>query len=159
MGVDSSRDPVYRVDFEPCMLLRGETQGREWLLTAVILVFAVDTSAYAVGRLIGRRPMAPNISPGKTWEGATAAFLLSMPAAAAITAGFDLGTSPTQVVMLGMLVAIFAQAGDLVESMIKRIAGAKDAGELIPGHGGILDRLDSLIPGVVVVYYFLIYGI
>jgi len=142
------------------VLLRDvEPRGREWLLTAVILVFAVDTSAYMIGRFLGKHPMAPSISPAKTWEGAIGAFLVAFPASAAITAGFDLGTTPAQVILLGALVGIFAQAGDLVESMLKRVAGAKDAGELIPGHGGILDRLDSLIPGVAVVYYFVIYAL
>ena len=139
------------------VLLRGEEDGREWLLTVVILTFAVDTGAYLVGRAVGRRRLAPTISPGKTWEGAIAGLVVGVGAAVAITAGFDLDIRVWQTVVLGLLVGFFAQAGDLAESMVKRAAGAKDASRLIPGHGGLLDRLDSLIPAVVVVYYFLQY--
>ena len=139
------------------VLLRGEEDGREWLLTVVILTFAIDIGAYLVGRSVGRRRLAPSISPGKTWEGAVAGLLIGVGAAVAITAGFDLDVRVWQAVVLGLLVGFFAQAGDLAESMVKRAAGAKDASRLIPGHGGLLDRLDSLIPAVVVVYYFLQY--
>ena len=139
------------------VLLRGEEDGREWLLTVVILTFAIDAGAYLVGRAVGRRRLAPSISPGKTWEGAVAGLLIGVGAAVAITAGFDLDVRVWQAAVLGLLVGFFAQAGDLAESMVKRAAGAKDASRLIPGHGGLLDRLDSLIPAVVVVYYFLQY--
>ena len=141
------------------VLLRRQPDGTEWLLTAIILTFVVDSSAYSVGRLIGRRPMAPAISPGKTWEGAAGGFLLVIPAAVLLSYLFGLELHPAEACGLGMLVGVVAQAGDLVESMIKRIAGAKDAGSLIPGHGGLLDRLDSIIPVVVVVYYYLVYGL
>ena len=80
--------------------------------------------------------MAPAISPGKTWEGAVGGFLLVIPAAVLLSYLFDLKLHPAEACGLGMLVGVAAQAGDLVESMIKRIAGAKDAGSLIPGHGG-----------------------
>jgi len=136
------------------VLLRSAEQGREWVLTVVILTFAIDTTAYVVGRAIGRHRLAPSISPGKTWEGAVAGIIAGAGAAVAITKGFDIDIRIWQAVVLGLLVSVFAQIGDLAESMLKRAAGAKDAGQLIPGHGGILDRLDSLIPAVVVVYYF-----
>ena len=139
------------------VLLRGQEDGREWLLTAVILTFAIDTGAYALGKALGRRKLAPTISPSKTWEGAIGAMLVGAGAAVAITKGFDLDIHVWQSVVLGLLVGFFAQVGDLAESMLKRAADAKDAGSLIPGHGGILDRLDSLIPAIVVVYYFLRY--
>ena len=139
------------------VLLRGGENGREWLLTIVILTFAIDTGAYLFGRALGRRRLAPSISPGKTWEGAVAALAVGAGAAVAITQGFDLGMRVWQAVVLGLLVGLFAQAGDLAESVVKRQAGAKDAGRMLPGHGGLLDRLDSLIPAVVVLYYFLEY--
>ncbi len=139
------------------VLLRGQEDGREWLLTVVILTFAIDTGAYAIGRVLGRRKLAPTISPGKTWEGAIGAMLVGTGAAVAITKGFDLDIRVWQTAVLGLLVSFFTQLGDLAESMLKRAAGAKDAGSLIPGHGGVLDRLDSLIPAIVVVYYFLKY--
>ena len=141
------------------VLLRQAADGRDWLLMVVILTFAMDTAAYLVGRAVGRRPMAPSISPGKTWEGAIGGLLVATGASVALIKGFDLDATVWQGVVLGLLVGVFGQAGDLAESMLKRAAKAKDAGHLIPGHGGLLDRLDSLIPGVVVVYYFLQYGI
>lgn len=141
------------------VLLRQADDGREWLLTVLILTFAMDTASYLVGRALGSRPLAPSISPGKTWEGALAGLLAAIGASVALIKGFDLDATAWQGVVLGALVGLFGQAGDLAESMIKRAAGAKDAGRLIPGHGGLLDRLDSLIPAVVVVYYFLQYGI
>lgn len=140
------------------VLLRRGEDGREWLLTSVVLTFAIDSGAYFVGQAVGRRRLAPRISPGKTWEGAVAGLVVGAGAAVAITRGFDLDVRVWQALVLGLLVGLFAQAGDLAESLLKRAAGAKDAGRLIPGHGGLLDRLDSLIPAVAVVYYFLEYG-
>lgn len=139
------------------VLLRRHPDGREWLLTGLILTFAIDTAAYAVGRMVGRRRLAPSISPGKTWEGSFGAVAAGAGAAIAITAGFGLDIAWWQAMALGLLVSVFSQLGDLAESMVKRAAGAKDAGALVPGHGGMLDRLDSLIPAVAVLYYFLQY--
>ncbi len=141
------------------VLISRHADGREWLLTAALLTFAVDTGAYFVGRLIGRNHLAPSISPGKTWEGAFAGLAAGVGASLVITSGFDLPIGAWKAVVLGLLIALFSQAGDLAESMIKRAAGVKDAGSILPGHGGILDRLDSLIPSVVVLYYFLTYGL
>ena len=133
--------------------------GREWLFSLVLLTFAVDTGAYAMGRLVGRRRMAPTISPRKTWEGAAGGTMAGMGAAVALDAVYGLGVSIPSMLVLGALIAIFAQLGDLSLSVVKRAAGAKESGALIPGHGGILDRVDSLIPAVLVLYYFLVYGI
>lgn len=141
------------------ILLRELVQGREWLFSAVVLVFAVDTGSYFVGRAIGRHRMAPTISPGKTWEGALGGLGLGIVAAVSTAAGFDLDISAGAAVLLGVFVALFAQAGDLAVSMLKRTAGVKDTGGLIPGHGGVLDRLDSLIPALVVVYFFVTEGL
>jgi len=139
--------------------IRALVEGREWLLTAVILTFAVDTSAYVIGRLVGRHPMAPTISPRKTWEGSIAGIATGMVAGWAVTAGFDLEINAGQGVLLGFLLAVASQFGDLSLSMIKRMAGVKDSSGLIPGHGGVLDRLDSLIPAIVVLYYFVTEGL
>ncbi len=134
------------------VLLRQEERGREWLLTAVLLTFAVDTAAFFVGRATGRHKMAPSISPGKSWEGAIAGLVAGPLALWGLSELFDLDLLIWQSVALGLAVSVAAQLGDLAESMVKRAAGAKDAGGLIPGHGGVFDRLDSLLPSVAMLY-------
>jgi phosphatidate cytidylyltransferase len=129
--------------------------GRDWVLLAVFSTFAVDTAAYFAGRRFGRHSLAPAISPGKTWEGAVAGFLAA-PGAVMLLAhvlGLEMGVE--RLALIGVLVGVFAQVGDLAESKLKRVTGVKDSGGLIPGHGGILDRLDSIVLTGVVVYYCL----
>lgn len=139
--------------------LRQLDQGWEWVFFVLLSTFATDTSAFFVGRLLGRSPMAPSISPGKTWEGAVGGFVGAIVASLVLAWLLGLSVSMWQVVLLGVLVGIFAQVGDLAESLLKRAAGVKDAGALVPGHGGILDRLDSVVFTVVVVYYVLVWVI
>ena len=138
----------------------GYELGRNWLLLALLTTFATDTGAYLVGRAIGRHPMAPSISPNKTWEGAIGGFVGAVAAALLMGQFFNLGLSPTawnwQLPLIGATVGIAAQAGDLLESRLKRLAQVKDAGNLMPGHGGLLDRLDSLLLTIPVVYYLVI---
>ena len=117
------------------------------------MTFATDTSAYAVGRAVGRRKLAPSISPGKTWEGAVGGLAGAAAAAAALVVLLDgIESLLLPAVALGLGAGVVAQAGDLLESKVKRLAGAKDSGRLIPGHGGLLDRLDSLLPVFPLVY-------
>lgn len=121
-------------------------------LTAILLVFAVvwstDIAGYFVGRAIGGRKLAPHISPGKTWAGAIGGAVAAVLAAAAVAA-----LTPSAAVLplaaLGLLLSIASQGGDLFESFIKRHFGAKDAGFLIPGHGGVMDRVDGFCAAVV----------
>ena len=141
------------------VLIRRLPDGRDWLFTGVILVFAIDSGAYIIGHLVGTHRMAPNISPGKTWEGAVAGVVFGIVAAVLTTAAFGLPITSGQAALLGFLISVLSQMGGLANSMLKRTAGVKDSGALIPGHGGLLDRLDSLIPSVVVLYYFLTEGI
>lgn len=131
------------------------TYGRDWVFLALFSTFAVDTSAYFVGRTWGRHKMAPTVSPGKTWEGALGGLAGAIAAVMALALILDIDISYAQLVLLGFLIAVFAQLGDLAESKIKRSMGVKEAGNLIPGHGGILDRLDSIVFTGVVVYYCL----
>ena len=138
------------------VVLRAEPQGLEWILIVILGAFATDTGAFFTGRAIGRRPLAPGISPGKTQEGAVGGLVAGVAAVMALAALLELPVSIPQSAVLGALVSVAGQAGDLVESKIKRAAGAKDAGGLIPGHGGILDRLDSVVFVIVVVYAFYI---
>ncbi|TMF34237.1 MAG: phosphatidate cytidylyltransferase [Chloroflexi bacterium] len=119
------------------------TAEQGWILLLVLTVWAYDTGAYFVGRRYGERRFLSHISPSKTYAG-----LLGGIAAATVVSGVmlvALGQSPLGAVVLGPLVALAAQAGDLAESMLKRAAGVKDSGRLIPGHGGLLDRVDSFL--------------
>lgn len=138
--------------------LRELAQGRDWVLFALLSTFACDTFAFFVGRAIGRHPLAPGISPGKTWEGGVAGFLAAIGAALLLDALLNLPLGYIKAIFLGCLIGIFAQLGDLVESLLKRNAGVKDSGNLIPGHGGVLDRMDSVVFVGIIVYYYLVWG-
>lgn len=130
--------------------------GRSWLLFALLVTFAVDTGAYGVGRTIGKRPMAPRISPNKTWEGSVGGFVSAVAAALLLGLIFDLEVPVWQQAVIGAVVGVVAQLGDLVESKLKRVADVKDASSIIPGHGGLLDRLDSILFVLPAVYLLLV---
>lgn len=116
---------------------------RRWVLVLLAGVWSFDTGAYLVGRAIGRRPFLPWISPKKTLEGVLGGLVVATIGVAAILALS--GGSPLEALLLGPLLGAVAQSGDLAESLLKRAAGAKDSGTLLPGHGGILDRVDSIL--------------
>ena len=143
--------------------LRGLTDGRSWVFFILLATVASDTTAFFIGRAVGRHKLAPQISPNKTWEGAIAgvigavifSLLFTPTELFSMTNPLHIqGLSYGEAVLLGALVSIFGQFGDLAESLLKRNAKVKDSGNLLPGHGGILDRLDSIIFASVVVYYF-----
>jgi phosphatidate cytidylyltransferase len=133
--------------------LRSLEAGKELVFWAMFTTFASDTSAFFIGKAWGKHALAPSISPGKTWEGAIGGLLASIIASLILRIIFPLPFSYWQIALLGCVISLFAQLGDLVESLLKRNTGVKDAGKLIPGHGGILDRIDSLIFTGVIVYY------
>ena len=135
-------------------LLRGLEQGREWVLLTVLVTFAADTSAFFVGRAVGRVPLAPQISPGKTREGAVGGLAGAVAACLLFGRLFRIPITLTAQPILGLLIGVAAQAGDLAESWMKRKAEVKDSGTFVPGHGGVLDRLDSIVPNLPLVYIF-----
>lgn len=128
--------------------------GRSWVYLTVLSTFAVDTAAFFTGRAIGRRKLAPSISPKKTWEGFFGGWAAGFAMVIALGYAFDLGVAPWKLSLLGLLLPLAATLGDLVESAMKRRMHIKDASELIPGHGGVLDRLDSILFTFALVYAF-----
>jgi phosphatidate cytidylyltransferase len=140
------------------VLLLAEGGGEWWVLAFIVLVIAVDTGAYVSGLSFGRHPMAPTISPKKTWEGFAGAALISM-VAGILLAIFMLGEPWWFGIFFGLVVLLTATVGDLAESLIKRDLGIKDMSSWLPGHGGFLDRLDSILPSAAAAYaLFLIFG-
>jgi phosphatidate cytidylyltransferase len=135
------------------LLLQQLPEGRYLLIFLLAVTWAGETAAYAFGSLVGRHKLAPRISPGKTVEGAVGQLLASMVAAWAL--GWLVpGWSGLQTVLAGMILGSVGQVGDLTESAIKRSVGAKDAGSAIPGHGGLLDRIDGLLFNTPALFYY-----
>jgi phosphatidate cytidylyltransferase len=131
------------------------TVGPLLLLFALVIIWVGDTAAYFVGRAIGKHPFAPHLSPKKTWEGAIASFAASM-VAGAVFKHWVFVPLP-HLLAMAAVGNVAGQVGDLLESAYKRSAGAKDSGSLLPGHGGILDRIDALILAIPVVWYYWIW--
>jgi phosphatidate cytidylyltransferase len=133
--------------------------GRDWLYLVLFATFGSDTAAYFIGKAIGRHKLAPQISPGKTWEGTIAGVFGAVIVSLFFTLNIplQLPLDYWQAILLGVLVSIFGQLGDLAESLLKRNFGVKDSGNLMPGHGGLLDRMDSVLFAGVVVYLWYIY--
>lgn len=131
--------------------IRELNNGLWWLILTLVTTWFADTGAYLVGRKFGRHKMAPSISPGKTWEG----YIGGIGVAVIGSLGIGLLSPIGMGIALagGLLVGALSTLGDLVESMFKRQANAKDSGSLIPGHGGVFDRIDSLLWSGVILYY------
>ena len=141
------------------LLYVSQPHGLIWVVFTVVAVIAGDAAALLVGSRFGRRPFFANISPKKTVEGAVAGVLASV-IVMFVGVSFVLGISPWHGIVLGLLVGLSAVMGDLVESQMKRIAEVKDSSNLVPGHGGVLDRLDSILfPPIFVYFYVSMFGL
>ena len=140
--------------------LRELDDGRNWVFLALFATFGSDTAAFFAGRALGRHKLSPHISPQKTWEGAIAGLLGAIVISLLFTipTPLSLPLSYGQAILLGLLVSIFGQLGDLAESLLKRSMGVKDSGRLVPGHGGFLDRMDSIVFASIVVYYYVVWA-
>ena len=132
--------------------------GVLWLFSGVVIVVCVDVAAYATGLSLGRTPLAPKISPKKTWEGFAGSLLAAL-LAGVLLGIFLLGLTWWQGILVGALLVGSATLGDLIESLFKRDLGIKDISSWLPGHGGFLDRLDSMLPSMAMLYVlFQIFG-
>jgi phosphatidate cytidylyltransferase len=141
--------------------LRMLPDGLWWLLTVLPAVWLADTGAYLVGSRFGRHKMTPRLSPKKSWEGYLGGILLSVPVTALLAtlwpvwAGPGLAITPLRAALLALVLSVLSILGDLGESMLKRQVGVKDSGNLLPGHGGIFDRIDSWLWAAVIGYYLI----
>jgi phosphatidate cytidylyltransferase len=135
------------------LLYTSKPNGLAWTLFTILAVVANDAAALLVGSRIGRHPFFATISPHKTVEGAIAGVVASV-IAMLVGVSVILGLSPLHATLIGLLVGVSALVGDLVESQMKRIAEVKDSSHLIPGHGGVLDRLDSILFPPILVYFY-----
>jgi phosphatidate cytidylyltransferase len=131
-------------------------EGMSFALLPFFLTWTCDTAAYAVGRSVGRTQLMPSVSPHKSVEGAVGGLFAAVGAAILARAWFAPYLTWTDAAVLGVLTGVFGQLGDLVESLLKRDAETKDSSRLIPGHGGVLDRFDSLLFTAPIVYYYLV---
>lgn len=130
--------------------LHGSAQGPIWTLIAIAVIVAADSGAYVFGVNFGKTKLAPNISPGKSWEGFWGGLVCATTLALICMLFMADSASAWKFAVLGLLTGLFSVVGDLLESLLKRHAAIKDSSSLIPGHGGLLDRLDSILSGVVI---------
>ncbi len=138
------------------MRMHGFPAGGWWILYTLAAVWSCDTGAYFTGKALGRHKLAPHISPKKTWEGAIGGAIISMISGISFAMLVpNMGLSVTTGALLALVASSMGQIGDLAESLIKRTYGVKDSGNILPGHGGVFDRVDALIAAVPVVFGFM----
>ena len=140
--------------------IAGVLAGRDWVFLGFFATFASDTTAYFIGRKWGKNRLAPNVSPKKTWEGALSGVIAAIFVALLFTIPTPFQLKPLaywQAILLGLAISVFGQLGDLGKSLFKRNMGVKDSSNLLPGHGGFLDRMDSVAFAGVVLYYYLVW--
>lgn len=135
------------------VLLRQYPHGREWIFLTLLVIMGCDSFAYFVGSNLGKRKLYPAVSPNKSVEGGIGGLLGAVVAVFVCRATFLPGIGIFEAIGIGLLLGVVGQLGDLFESLLKRACGVKDSGRMIPGHGGLLDRLDSLLFAFPFVYY------
>ena len=138
------------------VFIRNHTAGVKWIFFILFILWVGDSAAYCVGKIIGRRKLWPAVSPNKTREGAIGGVMASLLAGFVCKAFFLPELPGVHCFFLTLAIALSGQLGDLCESSLKRIRGVKDTGSLFPGHGGILDRIDSLLLASPVAYYYIV---
>jgi phosphatidate cytidylyltransferase len=141
------------------LMIDKHPRGPLWIFFLLAVTFFGDTGAFYVGRSLGRHKLYPSISPGKTWEGAVGGALSSIMAAYVFSRFFSIYDFNWFIIVLASVLAFCGQVGDLAESMVKRRYGVKDSGKILPGHGGVLDRIDGLLFCLPVLYVFLTWSI
>ncbi len=138
-------------------LLRLLPNGSWWVILALAATWLGDTGAYFAGRFLGKHKLFPEVSPKKTWEGAVGGMLSTMAAVMVVKIFFLHDIGYLEAVLLGTAASVFGQSGDLCESLLKRSYGVKDSGGILPGHGGIMDRVDALVFVSPLVYLFAVF--
>jgi phosphatidate cytidylyltransferase len=138
------------------LLIARQDQGKLWVFFILAVIFAGDTGSFYVGRYLGKHKLT-RISPGKTWEGMVGGLLANILSAGIFGLLFFPSLSLISIVVLTIVMGISGQVGDLAESLLKRISNIKDSGTVLPGHGGILDRIDGLLFAIPVLYLYLSY--
>jgi len=152
--------PVY-VSLPLCLLVVIDRfpKGNLWIFFLLAVIFCSDTGAFYFGKVFGKRKLYPSVSPGKTWEGAVGGLLSSLVAAFLFFLFLPIAFFDVKILGLAAALSISGQIGDLAESMLKRQYGVKDSGKILPGHGGLLDRVDGLLFAVPVLYVYLVWSI
>ena len=139
------------------VLLRSHSDGVKWILLIMIIVMSGDSAAYFIGCRFGKRKLYPEVSPNKSIEGAIAGLAGSLLGALLARQLFFAEISTADVLLAALLIGVLGQIGDLFESLLKRSCGVKDSGTIVPGHGGILDRLDSILFAAPAAYYYALF--
>ena len=141
------------------VIIDKHPQGSLWVFFLLTIIFANDTGAYYAGRLLGKHKLHPSVSPNKTWEGTFGGIFMSVAGSYVFVLIFPLFKTDLNRILITVTMAVFGQIGDLTESLLKRNYGRKDAGKILPGHGGLLDRIDGLLFGIPVLYTYLSWSI
>ncbi len=144
------------IPFSMIMLIYKHPLGKAWILFLICIVIAGDTGAFYFGRYLGKHKLHKKVSPNKTWEGAIGGLFCSFIAGLMFIRAFKISSFSYGMICFLVFIAIIAQIGDLAESFIKRSFGVKDSGSILPGHGGVLDRLDSLLFAIPFLYGYMI---